>query len=519
MFNFGAKPNPKIAVVPPKIRVEKAAAPQKPQPLPSKIASKIASRPSPRPQEYARLSPKPRRASSTPDRLEPRKRKPTRQKSPAQQRLESDSEEDSVGSRTSFDAPIKRHKPDKNVDLKRELRSKSAYSKEGIVFPMIHATDIAAPARKSKHVSGPDEKNVTVELQYPSVSQRERYDDICEILEFLSRADHRRYDLVFGPEQINPTDEIYKIATKVVNVYLTEEEALPFTEPNSGILRKLERAKNLLSKDIQNKKLLDGFKDAVDIYNTALETLVNNETISKNLDSMHHLPFDTVHLILRQIYDRAVSPNVDILKQTKNKENKDNTYGELLSNFTNMIIEQTHLKSDQVFVDLGSGVGNVVLQMALQVGCESWGCEMMPNPCDLADTAKKEFTARCRLWGIKPGEVRLERDDFTRNAAIHEAIKRADVILVNNEVFSESLNGTLVQLFLDVKDNCKIVSLRPLASSDSTIKSRTLNDPSNLFEVVQKQYSENFVSWKADGGNYYISTKDSKRLERFSQLG
>jgi H3 lysine-79-specific histone-lysine N-methyltransferase len=276
-------------------------------------------------------------------------------------------------------------------------------------------------------------------------------------------------------------------------------------------------AMNLLSRNSRDKELLDGFKTAVDNYNKALETLLNDGNLSKNIDSMHHLPFEMVRLILRQVYDRAVSPQVDILKRTK--DNKDNTYGELLAQFVTMVVEETQLKSDQVFVDLGSGVGNVVLQTALEVGCESWGCEMMPNACDLADAQEKEFVARCRLWGIKPGKVHLQRDDFTRNVAIHEAIKRADVILVNNEVFSEELNGNLVQLFLDVKDKCKIVSLKPLSSSDSKIKSRNFNDPSNLFEVVQKQYFEDFVSWKHEGGDYYISTKDDKRLQKFSHLG
>lgn len=326
-----------------------------------------------------------------------------------------------------------------------------------------------------------------------------------------------RYDLVFGREQIDPAQEIYNIAKTVANVYLTEEEAVPFTDPNTGYIRKIERAMNLLSRNNRDTELLDGFKTAVDNYNKAIETLLSNGSLSKNLDNMHHLPFDMVRLILRQVYDRAVSPKVDILKKTK--DNKDNTYGELLAHFVTMIIEETQLKSDQVFVDLGSGVGNVVLQTALEVGCESWGCEMMPNACELAEAQEKEFSARCRLWGIKPGKVLLEGDDFTHNVAIHEAIKRADVILVNNEVFSQALNSNLVQLFLDVKDKCKIVSLKPLSSSDSKIKSRNFNDPSNLFEVVQKQYFEDFVSWKHEGGEYYISTKDDKRLQKFSHLG
>jgi H3 lysine-79-specific histone-lysine N-methyltransferase len=176
MFNFGAKPNPKIAVVPPKIRVEKAPPAKKPQPLPSKIASKTVQRP----QVPTRTSPaKSRSATATPDRLEPRKRKAVRQKSPVQQRIESDSDDDDVDSPASFDEPIKRHKSDRPPDLNRKLRSEKAFSEEdGVVFPMIHAADIASTSRKSKLVTAVEEKNVTVELRYPSASQRERYANI-----------------------------------------------------------------------------------------------------------------------------------------------------------------------------------------------------------------------------------------------------------------------------------------------------------------------------------------------------
>jgi H3 lysine-79-specific histone-lysine N-methyltransferase len=173
MFNFGAKPNSKIAVVPPKIRLEKAAPAKKPQPLPSKIAS----RPAPRPQDPARTSSsKARTSSATPDRLEPRKRKAVRQKSPVQQRIESSSDDDSIGTPASFDEGVKRHKPSADVDLKRELRYKSDLPEEdGSVFPMIHAADIASTTRKSKKVTATEEENVTIQLQYPGAKQRERY--------------------------------------------------------------------------------------------------------------------------------------------------------------------------------------------------------------------------------------------------------------------------------------------------------------------------------------------------------
>ena len=179
-FNpFGAKPNPRIKVAPPKFKVEKAPAAKKPQPLPSKTASTLAQRI----QDLSRVDLSRSRSSrSTPDKLEPpRKRKAARQASPAQRRLESDSESDDneAGSPASFQETLKRQKSERPIDLNRKLRSKHAFSGEGNgIFDIIHAADIASSTRKSKSDSKAEDKIVTVKLKYPSSSQRERYASI-----------------------------------------------------------------------------------------------------------------------------------------------------------------------------------------------------------------------------------------------------------------------------------------------------------------------------------------------------
>jgi len=217
-------------------------------------------------------------------------------------------------------------------------------------------------------------------------------------------------------------------------------------------------------------------------------------------------PKKFIQLVLDQIYDRAVSPDVDTL--TKYKNGTDNVYGELKFPFISRIFSETGLKSDQIFLDLGSGCGNVVLQAALQVGCESWGCEMMPNACTLASKQKKEFAARCRLWGIAPGKVCLERGDFLENEATKKILKKADVILVNNQAFTPRLNDKLKMFFLDLKDGCKVVSLKPFVRNDQ-ISSRNENDLGNIFSESKKgHFYANDVSWTDSGiGDYYIATR------------
>jgi len=253
----------------------------------------------------------------------------------------------------------------------------------------------------------------------------------------------------------------------------------------------------------------------VNCFNSAVEGLVAAGSLSDNLDSMHHLPLNMIRCILRQVYDRAVSPKVDLLKAYEN--GTDNVYGELLPTFVSKFLAETSLKSDQVFVDLGSGVGNVVLQAALEVGCESWGCEMMENACLLADAQEKEFSARCRLWGVRAGRIRLEKGDFLLNDPILKAMRKADVILVNNQAFTPQLNQSLIDLFLDLKDGCKIVSLKSFVPQGHQITARTQHNPVNLLDVRQGEYHSDSVSWTDASGTYFIATKDSKRLQAFAE--
>jgi H3 lysine-79-specific histone-lysine N-methyltransferase len=199
----------------------------------------------------------------------------------------------------------------------------------------------------------------------------------------------------------------------------------------------------------------------------------------------------------------------------KYENGSDNVYGELLPRFISKIFRDTKLKSDQVFVDLGSGVGNVVLQAALEVGCESWGCEMMENACELAERQEKEFTARCRLWGLAIGDLKLERGDFLKNQNIAKILKKADVVLVNNQAFTPELNNGLMNLFLDLREGCQIVSLKSFVPHDHKITPRNFNSPVHLLNVEMKEYFSDSVSWTNAPGTYFVARKDSTKLKEF----
>ncbi|KAL0931213.1 histone-lysine n-methyltransferase [Colletotrichum truncatum] len=487
----------KFNAKPPVIRVEKVevAAP-KPRPrLPHATSSNSSARPSPRaspnPASSSNKSLLSRKKSASPypsssdeKRTVERKRK-VGSAGPSQPKFDNDSDSDEEGDFIQNLEVRKRQRlaDGQLIDTKRVLTRASAF-KEGLrdLSRLIHAADITnvKSCPKAKRVLGATEQDdIRVRLQYPSM-----YGPEC-------------YELLYEDGKIDAIKDIMEVVKFVADVYLTREQAEEFHDPNTGIIRRLTRAKNTGD--------LKGFTTALKDANKRIRALAADGTIRSNLDKMHGLPRELVEFILSQVYDRTVSPDVEKLRQYKN--GTDNVYGELGYLFiTEILQERTRMTSDQVFVDLGSGVGNVVFQAALEIGCESWGCEMMDNPCDFAEAQEKEFGARCKMWGLLPGRVNLERGDFTKSTRIHDVLKRADVVLVNNQAFTPQLNSALVNMFLDLKKGCKVVSLKSFVNDQG---SRNMNDvANNILDVEQLTYpGGGYVSWTDTGGSYCISTK------------
>ena len=311
----------------------------------------------------------------------------------------------------------------------------------------------------------------------------------------------------YGHDDFEAIEDIVQTMRIVIKHYLPPKEMAEFEDETSGYPQRLSRAVKRQSEA--------EVRAAVHDWNIALLTLRDQGTIAQVLDSTVNLEPKLVERILTQTYSRTVSPRVKTLRDYEN--GTDNVYGELLPKFISAILKKdTCITSKQVFVDLGSGVGNVVLQAALEVGCESWGCEMMPNACDLAELQQKEFEARCRLWGLSVGKICLERGDFLTNVAISKVLQRADVVLVNNQAFTPELNEGLTSLFLDLKEGCRVVSLKSFVPAGHKITARNLNSPYNVLAVKEKEYYSGCVSWTNAPGKYYVSTKDSRKIRAFS---
>lgn len=301
-------------------------------------------------------------------------------------------------------------------------------------------------------------------------------------------------------------EDIREVMETIISNYLPRADAAAMQNDSTGLIRRLKRA--------VERRAGHEYTDFVQEWNDTIVDFRKEGTIAKAIDEWKGVDLKLLERILTQTYSRTVSPRVHMLRQYQN--GTDDVYGELLPKFVSIILKKdTRLRSDQIFVDLGSGVGNCVLQAALEVGCESWGCEKMNNACDLAELQEREFNARCRLWGLSVGGIHLERGDFLKNPAILKVLQKADVVLVNNQAFTPALNEDLTNLFLDLKEGAKVVSLKSFVPHGNKISESNVHAAYNQLSVVEKTYYSACVSWTDAPGTYFVSTKDSSMVKAF----
>jgi hypothetical protein len=138
--------------------------------------------------------------------------------------------------------------------------------------------------------------------------------------------------------------------------------------------------------------------------------------------------------LCQQAYYRAITPNIKQL--SRYKVGTDTVYGEITAHIPDVMIEEGGLTEASHFVDLGSGIGNMVCLMSMRTGCSSFGVEIMTPLAALANTFVQQSMLRAEGVGLKVGQVKLIEADMLKSELVKENITAADVVLVNNKIFS-----------------------------------------------------------------------------------
>lgn len=312
-------------------------------------------------------------------------------------------------------------------------------------------------------------------------------DNVLESYEVNFQKDRIKYD---------PMLEVGKLIEYFILIYLPDNDHWQ-DKLTKEILIPLNKAYD------NNDQL--NFVQIVQNYN---KLIIN---IPKSLIKLHlkeklTLPQSFIHDFLQIIYCRSIHPHANKLKNYQAFSNF--VYGELLPNFLSEVFYKCNLNKDSIFIDLGSGVGNCVIQASLEFGCKlSVGCEIMDNASDLTELQLVELNNRCKLMGINVSPIEfILRESFVGNARVIELLKKCDVLLINNFLFDSKLNAQVEKLLQNCKVGCKIITLKNLRRWGYTIDFFNVDNILSRMKIEKYKFKQDSVSWTHNGGEYFIST-------------
>jgi len=148
-------------------------------------------------------------------------------------------------------------------------------------------------------------------------------------------------------------------------------------------------------------------------------------------------------------------------------------YGRVLPAGMDAIFDFTFLQEGDIFLDLGSGIGNAPIQAALTKGAKGRGIEIMQARASIGAAFKGAATDIVNQITPRPpiGEVDLMQGDFSSFGSANQTqldyITTADVILVNNfnGIFAErsglkiTPNSRIAPLFAQMKPGARLVCM------------------------------------------------------------
>lgn len=142
---------------------------------------------------------------------------------------------------------------------------------------------------------------------------------------------------------------------------------------------------NILANNPDAVKTFDNLKKLLNEFNKWIEKKQSLIKQSRNRQASN----DLIRYLMMLIYNRAV---LDPDKLNHYEPFSPQVYGETSFDLIEQMLKRIKLNENDVFMDLGSGVGNVVLQVAALNSCKRcYGFEKAEWPAYYAFKMEKEF--------------------------------------------------------------------------------------------------------------------------------
>ncbi|CAK5090023.1 unnamed protein product [Meloidogyne enterolobii] len=244
---------------------------------------------------------------------------------------------------------------------------------------------------------------------------------------------------------------------------------------------------------------------------TALTRKENSSKSSQNASK------ELLHQIITRCYNKAVDNEKALNKHYEAFSSQ--TYGETSYERMQMIIEELKPSQKDVFVDLGSGVGQLVVHMAGgTLAHRAVGIEIASLPSKFAKKLEHEFKKLMNWFGRPFQPFELLHGDFLSTEYRKLITEEASIIFINNYAFQSDLETRIKrELLSDLKDGTKIVSTKPYVplNKQGAITDRQLNDISVITEVTEMKPCLNPCSWTSAYVPYYLHTINRTKLENY----
>ncbi|XP_049538313.1 histone-lysine N-methyltransferase, H3 lysine-79 specific isoform X3 [Anopheles darlingi] len=259
----------------------------------------------------------------------------------------------------------------------------------------------------------------------------------------------------------------------------------------------------------------DAMKNLCDRFNRAIDSVAALQKGTSLSNQRFTYPSrGLLKHIIQQVYNQAV---VEPEKLNQYEPFSPEVYGETSFDLICQMIDQVDISADDVFVDLGSGVGQVVLQMAASTPVKvCFGIEKADVPSKYAEGMNTTFKLWMRWFGKKYGDYELIKGDFLADEH-REKITAATIVFVNNFAFGPNVDHQLKERFADLKDGARIVSSKSFCPLNFRITDRNLSDIGTIMHVKEMSPLQGSVSWTGKPVSYYLHVIDRTKLERYFQ--
>ncbi|XP_052775072.1 serine-rich adhesin for platelets-like isoform X1 [Mya arenaria] len=285
------------------------------------------------------------------------------------------------------------------------------------------------------------------------------------------------------------------------------------------VSQEIPELEQALSKNVLNNydtNSYESMKSLCEKYNRAIDSIHQLWKGTSKLGSLQDLQASVPLLkhIIQQCYDHAIE---DPEKLNQYEPFSPEVYGETSFELVDQMVKSINFTEDDYFIDLGSGVGQVVLQVAACTPCNiCYGIEKAEWPAGYAERMVEQFKRWMRWYGKRYTNFLLEKGDFLSDHT-KERINNATVIFVNNFAFGPQVDHQLKLRFANMQEGAKIVSSKAFCPLNFRITDRNLSDIGAIMHVTELSPLRGAVSWTCNPVTYFLHVVDRTMLERYFQ--